>query len=211
MGAARQEEAQQLEGLQANQLTFGREQLENRADAVLHVERGHHRAGVLRHQRDQHLQHVVQVLVLVHRGQIVEDALQLVLLHPVPDHDQLLEEEQDVGADRQNVLLGRSRAVQALWHNAALGARIHNPVVELERVHGLQDGADAAHVAVDLRVAEELGGQIRVEAGLHVGRRVDPQRRVEEDVVQQLPRQKREAEQLPLDVFQICPATAIFA
>lgn len=55
-------------------------------------------------------------------------------------------------------------------------------------MHGLQNGAHASHIAVDLGVGEELGGQIRVEARLHIGRRVDPQGRIEEDMVQQLPR-----------------------
>lgn len=51
----------------------------------------------------------------------------------------------------------------------------------------LQNGAHASHVAIDLGVAEKFGGQIRVEACLHIGRRVNPQRRIEEDVVEQLP------------------------
>ena len=155
---------------------------------MLDVERRHHGAGMLRHQRDEHLQDVMQVLVLVHRRQVVQDALQLVLLHTVADHYQLLEEQQNVRAYRQNVLLGRSGAIESLGHDAALGTWIHNPVVELERVHGLQDGANASHIAVDLRVAEELGGQVGVETRLHVGRRVDPQGGIEEDMVQQLPR-----------------------
>lgn len=186
--AARQEEAEQLQRLQPDQLAFGGEQLENGPHAVLHVERGHHRAGVLGHQRDEHLQHVVQVLVLVHCRQVVENALQLVLLHPVADHNQLLEEQQNVRTNGQDVLLRRPWTVQALGHDATLRSRIHDPVVELERVHRLQDRADPAHIAVDLRVAEELGGQVGVEARLHVGRRVDPQRGIEEDMVQQLPR-----------------------
>lgn len=198
MSAARQEEAEQLERLQTNQLALGGQQLENGSNAVFDVERRHHRARVLGHQGDEHLQDIVQVLVLVHRRQVVEDALQLVLLHPVPDHNQLLEEQQDVRPNGQDVFLGGPRPIQPLGHDAALWPRIHNPVVELERVHGLQNGADASHIAVDLRVAEELGGQVGVETGLHIGRRVDPQGRVEEDMVQQLPRQKREAKQLSI-------------
>jgi len=64
VGAAGKEEAQQLEGLKPNQLTFGRQQLEDAAHAVLHIKGRYHGAGMLRHQRDEHLQHVVQVLVL---------------------------------------------------------------------------------------------------------------------------------------------------
>lgn len=64
MGAARQEEPEQLEGLQPDELTLGRQQLEDAAHAVLHIEGRYHGAGMLRHQRDEHLQHIVQVLVL---------------------------------------------------------------------------------------------------------------------------------------------------
>ena len=44
--------------------------------------------------------------------------------------------------------------------------RVGDPVVVLECVHRLQDGGDAPHVGVDLRVGEELGGQVRVELDL---------------------------------------------
>ena len=37
-------------------------------------------------------------------GQVVEEGLELVLLDAVPDHHQLLHEEQQVGADREDVL-----------------------------------------------------------------------------------------------------------
>lgn len=63
-------------------------------------------------------------------------------------------------------------------------------------MHGLEDGRDSAHVRVDLRVGQELGGQVRVEPGLHRHRRVDPKGGVEQHVVQQLPREERETEQL---------------
>lgn len=65
-------------------------------------------------------------------------------------------------------------------------------------MHGLQHGADAAHAAVYVRVREEVSGQVAVQARLHRGRRVDPQRGVEQNVIQQLPRQKRLAERLRL-------------
>lgn len=41
----------------------------------------------------------------MHCGEIVEDGLQLVLLDAVADHDELLQEEQDVGADSEDVLV----------------------------------------------------------------------------------------------------------
>ena len=48
--------------------------------------------------------------------------------------------------------------------------RVGDPVVVLERVHRLQDGRDAPHVRVDLRVRQELRGQVRVELHLRVAR-----------------------------------------
>jgi len=47
----------------------------------------------------------------VHGGQIVKYALQLILLHAIADHDKLLEEQQDVGPNGQDVLLGRTRSI----------------------------------------------------------------------------------------------------
>lgn len=97
-----------------------------------------------------------------------------------------------------------SRSVQTLRRDAALLARIHYPIVELERMHRLQNGADTSHIAVDLRVAKELGGQVGVEARLNGGRCVDPKRWIEEDVVEQLPREKRKTEKLvPLSVATV--------
>jgi len=63
-------------------------------------------------------------------------------------------------------------------------------------VHCLQDRADPPHIAVDLRVREELGGQIGVQSRLDIRGCVYPQGWIEEDMVQQLPREKRETEQL---------------
>lgn len=199
--ASGQKESEQLQCLQSNQLTLGSHQLEDTPHSLLNVESWYHRARVFRHQRYQHLQNIVQILILVHCRQVVENALQLVLLHTVPDHYQLLQEQQNVRADRQNILLGGSRSIQSLGHDAALRTRIHHPIVELERVHGLQNGADTSHIAVDLGVAEKFCGQVRVEARLNVGRRVDPQSWVEEHVVEQLPRQKRETKELTLAVY----------
>ena len=44
--------------------------------------------------------------------------------------------------------------------------RVHGPVVVLERVHELQDGADPADGGVDGGGADELGGQVGVEGQL---------------------------------------------
>lgn len=88
------------------------------------------------------------------------------------------------------------RLTQTLWYDAALGTRIDNPIVILECMNCLENGADAPYIAVDLSVAEELGGQVRVEACLYIGWRIDPQGWIEEHVVEQLPREKRETEQL---------------
>lgn len=97
---------------------------------------------------------------------------------------------------RSPVVRSAVALTQALWYDAALGTRIDNPIVILQCMHCLQDGADAPHVAVDLSIAEELGGQVRIEACLYIGWRIDPQRRIEEHVIEQLPREKRETEQL---------------
>lgn len=48
---------------------------------------------------------------LVHGGQIVEYALQFILLDAIADHDELLEEQQNVGAYGQYILLSRSRTI----------------------------------------------------------------------------------------------------
>lgn len=48
---------------------------------------------------------------LMHGGQIVEYALQFILLDAIADHNELLEEQQDIGAYSQDVLLSRSRTI----------------------------------------------------------------------------------------------------
>lgn len=48
------------------------------------------------------------------------------------------------------------KLTQSLRGDAAFGAWIHDPVVVFERVNGLQDGANAAHIAVDLRITQEF-------------------------------------------------------
>ena len=57
-------------------------------------------------------------------------------------------------------------------------------------MHGLQDGGDSPHVAVDLSVGQELCGEVAVEADLNRGRGVDPETGVEQAVVQQLLQQE---------------------
>ena len=47
----------------------------------------------------------------MHGGEVVEDGLQLVLLHPVANHDELLEEQQHVRAEAHHVLLGGTRTI----------------------------------------------------------------------------------------------------
>ena len=66
------------------------------------------------HQLDEHGEYVSEVAVLLDRGQVVEDALELVLLHPRPDHHELLDKVEDVGPDGHDVLLRWSSDVQAL-------------------------------------------------------------------------------------------------
>jgi len=66
-------------------------------------------------------------------------------------------------------------------------------------VDSLEHGGHTPHSRVDLCIGQELGGQVGVEACLDGSRSVDPQRWVEEHMVQQLPRQEGEAEQLHLN------------
>lgn len=82
--------------------------------------------------------------------------------------------------------------------DAALRPWVHNPVVELQCVHSLENRADSPHTAVNVCVGQEVCRQVAVQPGLHCGRSVDPQGRVEEYVVQQLPGQKGLAERLRL-------------
>lgn len=89
-----------------------------------------------------------------------------------------------------------SRHTQTFRRDAALGSRVDQPVVVLERVYRLQHGADSTHAAVYVSVGEEVRSQVAVEARLYRGRSVDPQRRVEQHVVQQLPCQERLTERL---------------
>jgi hypothetical protein len=111
VGAPAEEKSQQLQGLQPDQLALRRQQLEYRPDAVLGVESRDHRRRMFRHQPDQHLEHVVQILVLVHGRQIVQNALELVVLDAVPDHDQLLQEQQNELPDAVYLLVVGTRPV----------------------------------------------------------------------------------------------------
>lgn len=87
---------------------------------------------------------------------------------------------------------------ESFRRDATLGPWIDDPVVVLECMHSLQHSRDTPHGWVDLRVCQELSGQVGVQACLDTGCRVDPQCRVEQHMVQQLPRQERETEQLNL-------------
>lgn len=90
----------------------------------------------------------------------------------------------------------RWRLTQTFGYNAALGAWIDDPIVIFESVYRLENGANTSHIAIDLCVAEKFGGQIGIKTGLDIGWRIDPQGRIEEHVIEQLPREKWETEQL---------------
>ena len=164
--------------------------VQERATTTTHlrVEGRHQAGGVIIHQLDQHGQHVPEVPVLLDRGQVVQDALQLVLLHPGPDHDELLDKVEDVGPDGDDVRLAGPGDVEPLGRNAGVlaGAGLDDPVVGLEGVHGLQHSGHPPHVAVDLRVGQELGRQVVVQTDLHRGRGVDPETGIKQTVIQQL-------------------------
>ena len=53
-------------------------------------------------------------------------------------------------------------------------------------MHCLQHCGHPPHVAVDLGVGQELGGQVVVQTDLYRGRGVDPETGVEQTVIQQL-------------------------
>lgn len=87
---------------------------------------------------------------------------------------------------------------QSFGHYAALSSRVYDPVVILEGVHGLQNCADTANASIDVRIRQEVRGQVTVQPGLYRGRRVDPQRGVEQHVVQKLPGHERNRKRLRL-------------
>jgi len=62
--AATEEESEKLQRLQSYQLALGCQELENRSYALLRVERGHHRRRMLRHERYEHLENIVQIFIL---------------------------------------------------------------------------------------------------------------------------------------------------
>lgn len=66
-------------------------------------------------------------------------------------------------------------------------------------MNSLQYGGHSADIGVDLRVGQEFGGEVRVQFRLDRCRCVYPECGIEEYVVQQLPRQEREAKQLNQD------------
>lgn len=66
-------------------------------------------------------------------------------------------------------------------------------------MNSLEHSGDSSDVGIDLRVREEFSGQVRIQFGLHGRGRIDPKSGVEENVIQQLPGQEREAKQLNQD------------
>lgn len=66
----------------------------------LGVKGGDEAGGVVVHKLYEHGEHIPQVGVLLHGGQVVQDALQLIFLHSRPYHHQLLYKAQDVGPAR---------------------------------------------------------------------------------------------------------------
>lgn len=63
-------------------------------------------------------------------------------------------------------------------------------------MHSLEHRADSAHTAVDMCISQEVCRQVAVQPGLHRRWRVNPESRVEEYVIQQLPGQEGMAERL---------------
>ena len=70
------------------------------------------------------------------------------------------------GADLLSYISAGAELAMYLRGDVGLVLRVGDPVVVLEGVHRLQDGGDAPHVRVDLRVRKELRGQVRVELHL---------------------------------------------
>ena len=182
----RQKESEYLERHQAGRLTGRSDQFEYGTNSLLRIESRHHGGRELGQQSHEQLEHIVNVLIFVHRRQVVENTLQFILLAAFAHHDQLLEEEQDERADRQDIPLTRANTVQSFRRDSGSRSRIDDPVVILERVYRLQNCGDAAHRRVDVRVVHEIRGQVRVEPALDVDGGVDPERRIEQDVVEQL-------------------------
>ncbi len=56
----------------------------------------------------------------------------------------------------------------ALGDDAGAVLRVGDPVVVLECVHRLQHGRHAPDVVVDLRVVDELRGEVRVQLSLNL-------------------------------------------
>jgi len=88
---------------------------------------------------------------------------------------------------------------KSLGCDSTFGTWISYPVIVLQCMHSLKDSWYTLHSRVDLCVSQELSGQVWVKACLDGSRSVDPQCWVEEHMVQQLPCQEWEAEQLHLN------------
>lgn len=68
--------------------------------------------------------------------------------------------------------------------------RVDDPIVILERVHGLKDRRDSSNVRIDLGITQEIRGEIGIQLGLYIGRSVDPKGGIEETMVQKLLQQE---------------------
>ena len=88
--------------LQSNGFVGGGQQFKDSFDASFPVKGRDHRLGMFRHEGDEELQHVLDVVVFVHRVEEVEHGLQLVVEDAVAFEDQLLHVEQDEGAESQD-------------------------------------------------------------------------------------------------------------
>lgn len=69
---------------------------------------------------------------------------------------------------------------------AASIGRIGHPIVVFERVNGLYDRAYATYVHVDVQVVDEFGRQVWVQFCLNLYGTVDPNRRIEQNMIEQL-------------------------
>lgn len=90
------------------------------------------------------------------------------MLHAALLGDELLDVEQHVGAQLNDGVAAGPHRLDRLGLVAAAVSRIAHPVVVLDGVNRLYDGADATYVYVNVDIVDELGRQIRVQFGLHL-------------------------------------------
>lgn len=72
-------------------------------------------------------------------------------------------------------------------------------------MYGLKNRAHSSDTPVDVGISEEVRRQVAVKPSLYCCRRVDPQRGVEQYMVQKLPSEKGLAERLRLAQTLRCP------